>query len=218
MKNLTKAVIAVMKEVKGMEKNSHVGSGRNAYNGTKDQDVKEVFNDTLSKHGLIMFPKEIEEQTQVDRWEQEYNGQKQQKQSVFTKVKVYYTLAHESGEEVTVCGYGHGVDPQDKGAGKATTYAMKNALLYTFMTPVGKIDDTDTTHSNDIVTPQPKATPKAQRVIVNKDDEIYKKIVTALANDKSNLKAACDKYNISEDVQKWIKAEVVLLKEQFEKA
>lgn len=218
MKNLTKAVIAVMKEVKGMEKNSHVGSGRNAYNGTKDQDVKEVFNDTLSKHGLIMYPKEIEEETQIDRWEQEYNGQKQQKQSVFTKVKVYYTLAHESGEEVTVCGYGHGVDPQDKGAGKATTYAMKNALLYTFMTPVGKIDDTDTTHSNDIVTPQPKATPKAQRVIVNKDDEIYKKIVNALANDKSNLKAACDKYNISEDVQKWIKAEVVLLKEQFEKA
>ena len=31
---------------------------------------------------------------------------------------------------------------------------MKNALLYTFLTPVGKIDDTETTHSNAIETPK----------------------------------------------------------------
>ena len=156
MKQLTKAVIAVMKEVRGMEKNSRVGQGGHAYNGTKDQDVKEVFNEALSKHGLIMFPKDIDEHTQVDRWEEKTNYGIKQKQSVFTKVKVHYTLMHESGEEVTVCGYGHGVDPQDKAAGKATTYAMKNALLYTFLTPVGKIDDTETTHSNEIPTPQSK--------------------------------------------------------------
>jgi len=165
MKNLTKAVIAVMKEVRGMEKNSRVGQGGHAYNGTKDQDVKEVFNESLSKHGLIMFPKDIEESTQVDRWEETNQYGTKQKQSIFTKVKVYYTLAHESGEEVTICGYGHGVDPQDKAAGKATTYAMKNALLYTFLTPVGKIDDTETTHSNEIATPakpnpQPKVKPE----------------------------------------------------------
>lgn len=159
MKQLTKAVIAVMKEVRGMEKNSRVGQGGHAYNGTKDQDVKEVFNEALSKHGLIMFPKDIDEHTQVDRWEEKTNYGIKQKQSVFTKVKVHYTLMHESGEEVTVCGYGHGVDPQDKAAGKATTYAMKNALLYTFLTPVGKIDDTETTHSKDIPTPQKQTAP-----------------------------------------------------------
>jgi len=62
---------------------------------------------------------------------------------------------HESGESIELAGYGHGVDPQDKGAGKATTYALKNCLLYTFLTPVGKIDDTETTHSDNIPTPQP---------------------------------------------------------------
>jgi len=162
MKNLTKAVIAVMKEVRGMEKNSRVGQGGHAYNGTKDQDVKEVFNEALAKNGLIMFPKDIDEHTQVDRWEEKTNYGVKQKQSVFTKVKVHYTLMHESGEEVTICGYGHGVDPQDKAAGKATTYAMKNALLYTFLTPVGKIDDTETTHSNEIATPKAQPQPKAK--------------------------------------------------------
>jgi hypothetical protein len=156
MKNLAKAVIAVMKEVKGMEKNSRVGSGNSAYDGTKDQDVKEIFNDALHRNGLCVLPTDIQETTQIDRWEEIDQWSKEtpkatkQKQSVFTKVVTKYLLLHESGESVELSGYGHGVDPQDKGAGKATTYALKNLLLYTFLTPVGKIDDTDTTHSTTI--------------------------------------------------------------------
>lgn len=165
MEKLAKAVITVMTEVRGMEKNSNVGSGRSAYNGTKDQDVKEVFNESLSKNGLCILPIGIEEETKIDRWEEEndWNGKVtiKQKQSVFTKVKTKYLLLHESGQSVEIAGYGHGVDPQDKGAGKATTYALKNALLYMFLTPVGKIDDTETTHSEEIQTIQkPLFTPK----------------------------------------------------------
>lgn len=154
MKNLAKAVIQVMKEVKGMEKNSKVGTGQSSYDGTKDQDVKEVFNDALQRNGLCILPVDIEESTQIDRWTDPQYGN--QKQSVFTKVKVKYMLLHESGESIELAGYGHGVDAQDKGAGKATTYALKNCLLYSFLTPVGKIDDTDLKHSNEIATPQPK--------------------------------------------------------------
>ncbi len=158
MKQLAKAIISVMKEVKGMEKNSRVGAGtRAAYDGTKDSDVKEAFNNALSKNGLAMIPISIEDEIKIDRWEEEntWNDKTtlKQKQSVFTKVKTKYLLLHESGESVEVAGYGHGVDAQDKGAGKATTYALKNALLYTFLTPVGKIDDSDTTHSAQIETP-----------------------------------------------------------------
>jgi len=164
MKLITAAIIEVMKEVKGMEKNSKVGTGQSSYNGTKDQDVKEVFNDALAKHGLCMIPQDIEESTQIDRWEEidSYTKAMKARQSVFTKVKVKYLLLHTSGESLTVCGYGHGVDAQDKGAGKATTYAMKNALLYTFLTPVGKIDDTETTHSEEIKVPLKPTAPTDQ--------------------------------------------------------
>jgi len=163
MKNLTKAILGVMADVKGMEKNSKVGSGKMAYDGTKYSDVAEKFNDALVKHGLSILPIDIEESTQIDRWDAlDWNGKPTQKQSVFTKVKVKYLLLHESGESQELMGYGHGVDPQDKGAGKATTYALKNCMLYTFLTPVGKMDDTDLTHSNDISVPkkpQPKQKP-----------------------------------------------------------
>lgn len=144
---LVAAIIKVMQAVKGMEKNSQVGSGNYGYSGTKDQDVKEVFNTALSDNGLCIVPTDIQEETKIDRWT-DRNGK--QKQSVFTKVKTKYFLMHTSGQYVELSGYGHGVDTQDKGAGKATTYALKNCLLYTFLTPVGKIDDTETTHSEDI--------------------------------------------------------------------
>tara|TARA_R110002051_G_scaffold325466_2_gene428022 strand:+ start:1311 stop:1982 length:672 start_codon:yes stop_codon:yes gene_type:complete len=165
---IAKAIQAVMKSVKGMEKNSRVGgTSSSAYNGTKDQDVKEVFNTALEENGLCIMPIDIQEETIVERWEEVDKWSKstpkdmKSKQSIFTKVKVKYLLLHESGESIELAGYGHGVDPQDKGAGKATTYALKNCLLYTFLTPVGKIDDTETTHSNDIATPQPAITKPA---------------------------------------------------------
>jgi hypothetical protein len=152
MKEIAKAIIKVMQSVKGMEKNSNVGSGNYGYKGTKDQDVKEVFNDALATNGLCIVPTSIEPTTRGERW---VEGTKT-KQSVFTEVNTKYLLLHTSGESIELAGYGHGVDNQDKGAGKATTYALKNCLLYTFLTPVGKIDDTDTTHSEDIPTPTKK--------------------------------------------------------------
>jgi len=187
MKNLAKAVIAVMKEVKGMEKNSRVGGNSNAaYNGTKDQDVKEVFNDAMARHGLCIMPIDIQEETQIDRWDEVDQWSKttpkatKSKQSVFTKVKVKYLLLHESGESQELMGYGQGVDPQDKGAGKATTYSLKNTLLYTFLTPVGKIDDAETTHSNEIATPKPQAQakpqPKAKQVLKPETEQWTKAI------------------------------------------
>jgi hypothetical protein len=163
MKKIAVAIIKVMQAVKGMEKRSRVGSGKNAYNGTKDQDVKEVFNEALAANGLCVLPTGIEEETEIERWVEDTQWGLKQKQSVFTKVKTKYLLLHESGESIELAGYGHGVDPQDKGAGKATTYALKNCLLYAFLTPVGKIDDTETVHSDQLeVAPQQpkKAAPK----------------------------------------------------------
>jgi hypothetical protein len=145
--NLTKAIIAVMKEVKGIDKTMTVGTGNSSYKGVPDQEVKKIIGAAMEKNGLCIIPVDINAKTQIDRWEESYNGQVKQKQSVFTEVTTKYLLMHESGESREISGYGHGVDSQDKGAGKATTYALKYTLLYLFLTPTGKIDDSDNTHS-----------------------------------------------------------------------
>jgi hypothetical protein len=149
MKNLATAILAVMNDVKGIEKSMKVGSGNMQYNGVPDQQVKKIIGESMFRNGLTILPTDIEPKTTVSRWEEKTNYGIKQKQSVFTEVKASYLLLHESGESQILSGYGHGVDSQDKGAGKATTYALKYTLLYTFLVPTGKIDDSDSVHSID---------------------------------------------------------------------
>ena len=206
MKNIAKAIIEVMKAVKGMEKKSNVGVGKSSYKGTKDQDVKEVFNEELAKNGLCIMPIGIEEQTETSNWiDEQY---KKRKQSVFTKVKVKYLLLHTSGESVELCGYGHGVDSQDKGAGKATTYALKNCLLYTFLTPVGKIDDTDETHSEEIEVPKKKEQKKLPIYPVKN----YPKGAKAIKDGTSTFDDIRKVYSLSASAEKTINGMIKNLK------
>lgn len=159
--NLVTATIKVMEAVKGIDKTMVVGTGQNSYKGVPDQEVKKIIGEEMAKNGLAIFTIDLVESTELSQWDELYNGQSKRKQSIFTKVTATYLLVHVSGEYITLKGYGHGVDSQDKSAGKATTYALKYALLYNFLVPTGKIDDADTTHSEAIQTPvsKPKLTP-----------------------------------------------------------
>lgn len=158
--NLAKAVINVMKSIKGIDKNMQIGTGNNSYKGIADKDVKQEIGRLMVENGLCILPIDIESKVQIDRWEetsQQYGTKT--KQSVFAEVITKYLLLHESGESVVLCGSGHGIDSQDKAAGKATTYALKYTLLYTFMVATGKIDDTDNEHSDTKEIPQPTRLP-----------------------------------------------------------
>ncbi len=174
--NLAKAIIAVMQEVKGIEKSMTIGTGNSSYKGVPDQEVKKIIGDSMAKNGLCILPIGVKPKIQIDRWEETAfdNYQKKevtkQKQSVFTEVTTEYLLLHKSGESQVLSGYGHGIDSQDKGAGKSTTYALKYVLLYTFLVPTGKIDDADNTHSDSIETPV-----KKQPTV----DEVNAKIINA---------------------------------------
>jgi hypothetical protein len=188
MKQLTKAILKVMAQVKNIEKNMKVGSGSYAYNGVKDFDVKVSFNEAMTKAGLTCIPIDIQEETQVDRWQE--NGRT--KQQIFCKVKTKYLLLHESGESIEIVGYGHGTDNQDKASGKAQTYALKNALLYTFLTPVGKLEDTDNVHSDTHEIPRPNfndALPEMptirKRKKVENIEQLEKIVSWCLEKDKS---------------------------------
>lgn len=217
--NLFKAIIAVMAEVKGVEKNMDVGSGKNTYKGVADKDVKQVIGEAMEKHGLAILPIEIVPKIQIDRWEEKTDYGLKQKQSVLTEVSTKYLLVHESGENIEIAGYGHGIDTQDKSAGKATTYALKNTLLYTFLVPTGKIDDTDNEHSDNhsvpgsntsALPPNRPATTSKYKSSINPpltQDEAYMKAEKAIIDeeDKDRLesfKKFVDDHKILSEEQK----------------
>ena len=157
-KTLTAAILQVMNEVKSVEKNLNVGVGKSSYKGVSDKDVKQVIQPAMVRAGLVIIPVNIEPTLKIDRWTEQTNYGEKQKQQIFSEVKVTFELIHESGESRQIVGYGHGIDSQDKSAGKATTYALKYALLYTFLIPTGQIDDTDNDHSENKDVPKQKQT------------------------------------------------------------
>mgnify|MGYP003648657328 CR=1 FL=1 len=167
MKNLAQAIIKVMQDVKGIEKGMTVGSGSYSYKGVSDKDVKTIIGGSMAKHGLCILPIDVDAKTTIERWVEEYQGNKKQKQLIFSEVTTKYLLLHESGESQEVCGYGHGTDAMDKAAGKATTYSLKYLLLYLFLTPTGDIDDTDKEHSNNIQTPSAPTEEKDDKAWLN---------------------------------------------------
>jgi hypothetical protein len=173
MKQITQAILEVMKEVKGIDKSLNVGTGKASYKGVADKDVKMIVGESMQKHGLVILPMSVEPKTTISEWDAEetWNNKTQikRKTSVLTEVTTKYLLLHTSGESIEVSGYGHGVDSQDKSAGKATTYALKNTLLYMFLVPTGSIDDTDATHSNDLPT---KKIDMISEIQIKKIDEL----------------------------------------------
>ena len=194
MKNLIKSVIAVMNEVKGIEKSMTVGEGKMSYKGVPDKEVKKIIGSAMAKHGLCILPTGVKPTIKIERWEEPDNyGKIKQKQSVFTEIVSTYLLMHESGESQEICGYGHGVDSQDKGAGKATTYALKYALLYSFLVPTGDIDDTDFVHSQSYEVPN-----KGNLSLTDKD----LKELESVLNDCIDIEAIKEVWGDIEDVFK----------------
>ena len=201
--NLAQAIIQVMREVKGIEKNLQVGAGNNSYKGVADKDVKKIVGDAMERAGLCILPIEILPSVKIERWEESSNYGVKQKQSIFTEALCKYELIHESGESKIIQGYGHGVDSQDKSAGKATTYALKYALLYAFMIPTGAIDDADSLHSNDqaVAKQHPIAKQQQQKKKALTDDQ-YLKALQAIEKGEYHPNSLIKDYDLKEE---WIK-------------
>jgi len=159
--------------------------------------VKQIIGKAMQENGLAILPIGIESKVSIDRWEESSQYGTKTKQSAFTEVTTKYLLIHESGESEEIVGYGHGVDSQDKGAGKATTYALKYALLYTFMVPTGKIDDADNEHS------ETKEIPKTTKLILlTSDSRDWNKIVAKASKGDVITKAELKKYYDISKVEK----------------
>lgn len=231
MENLAKAIIAVMQDVKGIEKSQTVGTGAMSYKGVPDQEVKKIIGESMTRNGLCILPIDIQPKTQIDRWEENvtYNGQTQvkQKQQVFTEVTTKYLLLHTSGESQVLSGYGQGTDSQDKSAGKASTYALKYTLLYTFLVPTGKIDDADNTHSDDIpVKPvQAKALPNVATTtpivhpVLEDGSTKFLTIVEGLVDGIATMEKVKAKNTITPEVERALNAAVkVIQAERLQKA
>jgi hypothetical protein len=147
--SLYEKIYNIMNESGALEKDKVVGSGTNAYKAVSESEVLNMLKPLFKKHRLVVFPVsgDISEISQT--WTGEYNGKTETKSRNITQLKANFKIVDiDTGESETLVGFGNGADSQDKGSGKAFTYAYKTMLSKTFMLFSG--DDTDNEHSDNI--------------------------------------------------------------------
>ena len=112
------------------------GSGENK--GRRIDDVIDELGDLIGGNGLAVIPSRIVSH-ETWEWEPTSKGSRRQK----CRLVVEFTVWGPDGA-LTMVGVGEGVDTQDKGVGKAQSYAFKYALTQAFMVPfTERIDPED---------------------------------------------------------------------------
>lgn len=144
--NLYQRIAQVMKDVEYLSKDGHVKFGQQDYKAISEEKVTSTLRESLIKNGLVIIPFE---QTASK------NGNIS---SVNTKYKI---IDIDSGQYEVLASSGEGADTQDKGVGKAMTYAYKYMLLRTFAIPTG--EDPDKVSSAELDEKQRKAEEKAAK-------------------------------------------------------
>lgn len=163
--NLFEKMAAVMQDVQYLAKDDRVEFKSTNYKAISEEKVTSTMRKALLQHGLVVFPVE-QERTRV---------------GTITSVDVKYRLQNVDDPEdyVIVASAGDGADTQDKGAGKAMTYAYKYMFLRTFAVPTG--EDPDKISSAELDA-KAAAEPLAGEVEI----ETLKKVVRALGAKNAN--------------------------------
>lgn len=130
---LYKKISAVMQDVEYLTKDDQIKFKSTNYKAISEEKVTRTVRESLIKNGLIILP---------------INQEHSRNDTLSTVDVTYKIIDTETGESESIVSSGTGVDTQDKGVGKAMTYAYKYLLLRTFAIPTG--EDPDKTASAEI--------------------------------------------------------------------
>ncbi|MCL1615068.1 ERF family protein [Bacteroides sp. ET71] len=146
-KNLYEKIQLVSNEIKNIEKNMTVGKGNYAYKAVQDIDVTLEVKQAEAKYRLVSIPiKQELVKSEIVRVVKDGGGEAIQYMDI-VKMTLRIVNLDNTAEFVDVESFGRGLDPGDKGFGKASTYARKYALLNAYKIATG--EDPDDTKSKE---------------------------------------------------------------------
>lgn len=151
--NLYQRIQAVSNEIKNIEKNMTVGKGSYAYKAVQDIDVVLEVKEAETKFGLVSIPiKQELVKSEIVRV-QKTDGGETVNYADIVKMTLRIINVDNTSEFIDVESYGRGLDPADKGFGKASTYARKYALLNAYKIATGEDPDKDKSKEQVIIEP-----------------------------------------------------------------
>jgi len=145
-KNIYQRINAVMQEVDYVQREKKQGM---RYSAVMHDAVTKLVRPALVKHGIVYFPTNF-------RIEQVGNRTQLACEVVFQNID-------DRADFMAVATAGYGIDDQDKGPGKAISYAVKYALLKALGLETGDDPDQDQDVQHKPVMPSVNGTPGASK-------------------------------------------------------
>ncbi len=136
--NIYQRINEVMKEVDYIQKGEKKCAGQFRY--VSHDQVSATLHGPMTKHGIACIPSIVEMKQEGNRTE--------------VKLEVAFINIDNPQDRFSVIYYGQGIDPSDKGIGKAVSYAFKYSLLKVFTLETG--DDPDQDQTSVYEPPKPK--------------------------------------------------------------
>ena len=161
--NIHQRMAAITAELQTVAKNLNVETSKGkGYKAVSERDVIDAVKPLEAKHGVYSYPasRRVLESAALES-ESEWNGKVTKKTTFFERIETVYRFVNtdDPTDFIETTTFAEGIDSQDKGSGKAMTYADKYALMKAYKISTG--DDPDQTASEDVnytrkATPAPK--------------------------------------------------------------
>ena len=149
--NIFFKMAAITAELQTVAKNLTVQAGKNSsYKAVSERDIIDAVKPLETKYGVYSYPASREVlESQTLETEKTFNGDKTKSTTFFTRIKTVYRFVNVDNptDFIETTTFAEGIDPQDKGSGKAMTYADKYALMKAYKISTG--DDPDQTASEE---------------------------------------------------------------------
>ncbi len=135
--NIYQKINKVMEEVEAVQKESKKVNGQ--YTFVSHDAVAAALHMPMARNGIVMIPTVAELVRDGNM--------------TIIKLDITFVNSDAPEEKILVTHYGYGIDSQDKGIGKAVSYAVKYALLKMFCLETGDdVEKDNTDHKSSAVT------------------------------------------------------------------
>lgn len=141
--NIYQKMANVTAELQTVAKNLDVDTGKGkSYKAVSERDIIDAVKPLEVKHGIYSYPcsREILESQTLES-ETQYGV----KTTFFSRIKTTYRFVNvdDPQDYIDTVTFAEGIDSQDKGSGKAMTYADKYALMKAYKISTGDDPDQD---------------------------------------------------------------------------
>lgn len=149
--NIFQRVAAITDELGVVAKNLNVSAGKGSYKAVSERDIIDAVKPLETKYRVYSFPSDraiIDDE--ILEGEKSYQGNTTKTTTFFTRIKTEYTFLNidKPEERFTTIVFSEGIDPGDKGSGKAMTYADKYALMKAYKISTGDDPDQNASEEN----------------------------------------------------------------------